>query len=36
MPWAHYNGREATLEQKLDGMERFAADVIGPLSPVRS
>jgi len=34
MPWAYYHGREATLEQKLDGMERFAADVIGPVSPV--
>lgn len=31
MPWAYYHGREASLEQKLDGMERFASDVIGPL-----
>lgn len=33
MPWAYYHGGEASLEQKLDGMERFAADVIGPLAP---
>jgi probable F420-dependent oxidoreductase len=31
MPWAYYHGVEASLEQKLDGMERFAADVIVPL-----
>lgn len=31
MPWAYYVGMEATLEQKLDAMERFAADVIGRL-----
>ena len=31
MPWAYYHGLEATLEQKLDGIERFAADVILPL-----
>jgi probable F420-dependent oxidoreductase len=31
MPWAYYHGVDATLEQKLDGMERFASDVIGPL-----
>jgi probable F420-dependent oxidoreductase len=30
-PWAYYPGLEATLEQKLDGMERFAADVLVPL-----
>ena len=29
MPWVYYHGLEATLEQKLDGMERFAADIIG-------
>lgn len=28
MPWAYYHGMEATLEQKIDGMERFAADVM--------
>jgi probable F420-dependent oxidoreductase len=32
MPWAYYHGVDATLEQKLDGMERFAADVIAPLA----
>lgn len=28
MPWAYYHGLDATLEQKIDGMGRFAADVI--------
>jgi probable F420-dependent oxidoreductase len=32
MPWAYYHGVDATLEQKIDGMERFAADVIHPLA----
>lgn len=32
MPWAYYSGVQATLAQKLDGMERFAADVLGPLA----
>jgi probable F420-dependent oxidoreductase len=31
MPWAYYSGVQATLEQKLEGMERFAADVLEPL-----
>ena len=31
MPWAYYHGLDATLEQKLDAMERFAADVLVPL-----
>jgi alkanesulfonate monooxygenase SsuD/methylene tetrahydromethanopterin reductase-like flavin-dependent oxidoreductase (luciferase family) len=31
MPWAYYHGLEATLEQKLDGIRRFADDVIAPL-----
>lgn len=31
MPWAYYHGLEASLEQKLDGIRRFAADVIAPL-----
>lgn len=26
MPWAYYHGLEATLEQKIDGMERFMVD----------
>jgi len=30
MPWAYYSGVEATLEQKLDGMRRFAEDVMRP------
>ncbi len=32
MPWLYYYGRSATLDQKLDGMERFAADVLKPLN----
>ena len=31
MPWAYYHGLECTLEQKLDGIARFAADVLAPL-----
>ena len=31
MPWMYYSGPDASLQQKLDGMERFAADVIAPL-----
>jgi probable F420-dependent oxidoreductase len=31
MPWAYYHGLECSLEQKLDGIERFAADVMKPL-----
>ncbi|WP_182524465.1 TIGR03619 family F420-dependent LLM class oxidoreductase [Nocardioides dongkuii] len=31
MPWVYYSGMDATLEQKLDGMARFAADVIDPV-----
>jgi len=30
MPWAYYAGLDATLEEKLDGMRRFAADVMEP------
>ena len=30
MPWAYYSGVEATLEQKLDGMRRFATEVMEP------
>jgi probable F420-dependent oxidoreductase len=33
MPWAYYHGLEATLEQKLDGIRRFADDVNAPLDP---
>ena len=32
MPWAYYYGLDATLEQKLEAMERFAADVLVPLN----
>jgi probable F420-dependent oxidoreductase len=28
MPWAYYSGLDATLAQKLDGMQRFRDDVI--------
>ena len=28
MPWMYYHGPDATLEQKLEGMERFAQDVV--------
>lgn len=31
MPWVYYSGLEATLDQKLDGMARFAEDVLVPL-----
>jgi alkanesulfonate monooxygenase SsuD/methylene tetrahydromethanopterin reductase-like flavin-dependent oxidoreductase (luciferase family) len=31
MPWAYYYGLDATLEQKIEAMERFAADVLVPL-----
>jgi probable F420-dependent oxidoreductase len=31
MPWAMYHGLDCTLEQKLDGLARFAADVLVPL-----
>ncbi|HEX7740541.1 MAG TPA: TIGR03619 family F420-dependent LLM class oxidoreductase [Marmoricola sp.] len=35
-PWAYYHGLDATLEQKLDGIARFADDVIGPLAAGQS
>jgi hypothetical protein len=31
-PWAYYSGMAASLEQKLEGMERFAQDVLVPLT----
>lgn len=31
MPWAYYHGLDCTLEQKVDGLERFAKDVLVPL-----
>jgi len=30
-PWAYYFGTHATLDQKLEGMERFAKDVLSAL-----
>lgn len=35
MPWMYYYGRRATLEQKLEGIERFRADVIDPVRALR-
>jgi probable F420-dependent oxidoreductase len=32
MPWMYYSGRDATLDQKLEAMGRFAEDVISPLA----
>jgi probable F420-dependent oxidoreductase len=32
MPWMYYSGRDATLDQKLEALERFAEDVITPLA----
>jgi probable F420-dependent oxidoreductase len=34
MPWAYYHGLDADLEQKLDGIRRFADDVLGPLGEI--
>jgi hypothetical protein len=31
MPWMYYSGRDASLAERLDGMARFAEDVIRPL-----
>lgn len=31
-PWMYYHGRRAGLEAKIDGLERFARDVIAPLN----
>lgn len=31
MPWAYYHGLDVDLERKLDGIRRFAADVLEPL-----
>lgn len=28
MPWVYYHGMDATLDQKLDGLEQFARDVV--------
>ena len=32
MPWLYYSSADASLEEKLDGMARFATDVIAPLA----
>jgi probable F420-dependent oxidoreductase len=32
MPWMYYYGTDATLAQKLEGLERFADEVIAPLA----
>jgi probable F420-dependent oxidoreductase len=32
MPWMYYFGTEATLEQKLEAMTRFAEEIIAPLA----
>jgi hypothetical protein len=32
MPWAYYHGLDATLDQKVDGMGRFAEDVLVSLN----
>jgi probable F420-dependent oxidoreductase len=32
MPWAYYHGLECTVEQKVDGLERFAKEVLVPLN----
>jgi probable F420-dependent oxidoreductase len=32
MPWAYYHGLDASVDQKVDGMERFAKDVLIPLN----
>jgi probable F420-dependent oxidoreductase len=36
MPWLYYSGFRATLAQKIEGLERFAADVLVPLTPQSS
>jgi probable F420-dependent oxidoreductase len=35
MPWMYYSGRMASLPEKLEGMARFAEDVMEPLRPNR-
>jgi alkanesulfonate monooxygenase SsuD/methylene tetrahydromethanopterin reductase-like flavin-dependent oxidoreductase (luciferase family) len=32
MPWAYYHGVDATVEEKVEGMKRFAEDVMAPLA----
>lgn len=35
MPWMYYFGFRATLEEKIEGMRRFAADVVEPMRQSR-
>jgi probable F420-dependent oxidoreductase len=35
MPWMYYYGADASLEQKLAGMEKFAGEVIAPLAELQ-
>ena len=32
MPWVYYSGFDSTLDQKIDGMTRFAEEIIAPLA----
>lgn len=32
MPWIYYSGASASLQEKRDGLERFASEVIQPMS----
>jgi hypothetical protein len=32
MPWMFYSGASATLADKLEGLKRFAGEVIEPMS----
>jgi hypothetical protein len=32
MQWMYYSGPKATLDQKLDALERFVRDAIKPLA----
>lgn len=33
MPWAYYGGFKIPLDQKLDGLRRFAEEIVTPLAP---
>ncbi|MBF4161722.1 TIGR03619 family F420-dependent LLM class oxidoreductase [Nocardioides acrostichi] len=35
-PWAYYHGLDVSLEQKLDGLHRFADEVLAPLGAANS
>ncbi len=35
MPWAYYHGLDVDLDRKIDGLERFAADVLAPMGADR-